>query len=94
VSDGGEKFQSANEECHPFIPIFFRANVIGIMDPSTPRFAGLTLRLVESALRTTPLPRWLSRLVVERKLADIDFAAEGEPAPFYMPQHYIRKHRT
>jgi hypothetical protein len=63
------------------------------MDSSTPRFAGLGLRLLESAFRATPLPRLLSRLVVERKLRDIDFAAEGEPAPFYMPMPFERKHR-
>ena len=64
------------------------------MDSSTPRFAGLGLRLVESAFRTTPLPRLLSRLIIERKLRAIDFHAEGEPAPFYMPLPFSRKHRT
>ena len=44
-------------------------------------------------MKSTPLPRLLSRLVVERKLRGIDFAAEGEPAPYYMPPHYQRKHR-
>ena len=39
------------------------------------------------------MPRLLSRLVIDRKLREIDFAAEGEPAPLYMPQHYVRKHR-
>jgi hypothetical protein len=63
------------------------------MKASTPRFAGIGLRLVESALRGTPLPRLLSRLVVERKLRGIDFAAEGEPAPYYMPPHYSEKQR-
>jgi hypothetical protein len=47
---------------------------------------------MEGALRG-PLPRLLSRLVIDRKLREIDFAAEGEPAPLYMPQHYVRKHR-
>jgi hypothetical protein len=64
------------------------------MKSSTPRLVGIGLRLVESALKSTPLPRLLSRLVVERKLDAIDFAAEGEPAPFYLPQHYQRKHRS
>ena len=64
------------------------------MDASTPRFAGLGLRLVESAFRSTPLPRLLSRLIVERKLREIDFHAEGEPPPFYMPMPFSRKHRT
>ena len=63
------------------------------MKSSTPRFAGIGLRLVESALKSTPLPRLLSRLVVERKLRDLDFAAEGEPPPYYMPPHYLGKHR-
>ncbi|MDB4965992.1 MAG: hypothetical protein JWN44_1681 [Myxococcales bacterium] len=63
------------------------------MDSTTPRFAGLALRLVESALRSTPLPRMLSRMVIERKLRAIDFRAEGEPAPFYMPMPFTRKHR-
>ena len=63
------------------------------MKSSTPRFAGIGLRLVESALKSTPLPRLLSRLVIERKLRDLDFAAEGEPPPYYMPPHYLRKHR-
>jgi hypothetical protein len=56
------------------------------MDAATPRLSGVALRLAESALRATPLPRVLSRLVVERKLRELDFAREGEPAPFYMPR--------
>jgi hypothetical protein len=63
------------------------------MKSNTPRLSGLGLWLAESALRATPLPRLLSRLVIERKLREIDFAVEGEPAPFYMPQPYRRKHR-
>jgi hypothetical protein len=63
------------------------------MKPSTPRLSGIGLRLVEGALKSTPLPRLLSRLVVERKLRDIDFAAEGEPPPYYMPPHWQKKHR-
>ena len=62
------------------------------MDASTPRLAGLGLRLVESILRATPLPRLLSKHVIERKLRAVDFAAEGEPPPMYMPMPY-RKHR-
>jgi len=64
------------------------------MKASTHRFAGIGLRLVEGIMRSTPLHRLLSRLVIDRKLRDLDFAAEGEPAPFYMPQHYVRKHRS
>ncbi len=63
------------------------------MKASTPRFSGIGLRLVEGVMRSTPLPRLLSRLVIERKLRAIDFAAEGDPAPFYMPEHYKGKHR-
>jgi hypothetical protein len=48
---------------------------------------------MDTVLRGTPLPRLLSRLVVERKLRDLDFAAEGDPAPLYMPPHYHRKHQ-
>ena len=63
------------------------------MKASTPRLAGIGLRLFEGALKSTPLPRLLSRLVVERKLRELDFAAEGEPPPYCMPPHYVRKHR-
>ena len=90
--DGG-KFQRRNDKCHPFIPTFDGDSVLLLMKASTPRFSGIGLRLIEGALRSTPLPRLLSRLVVERKLRGIDFAAEGEPAPYYMPPHYVRKHR-
>ena len=58
------------------------------MESSTPRLRGMALRVAEALLRTTPLPRLLSHQIVERKLRAIDFAAEGEPAPFYMPQPY------
>ena len=78
---------------HPFIPTFDGASVMPVMKASTPRFSGIGLRLVEGMLRSTPLPRLLSRLVIERKLRGIDFAAEGEPAPLYMPPHYGGKHR-
>ena len=93
MSVSGGKFQRPNDKCQAFIPTFFEANVMPAMKASTPRFVGIGLRLVEGAFRTTPLPRLLSRLVIERKLRAIDFAAEGEPAPFYMPPHYVRKHR-
>ncbi len=64
-----------------------------VMKASTPRLSGIGLRLIEAALKSTPLPRLLSRLVVERKLRELDFAAEGDPAPYYMPPHWQRKHR-
>jgi hypothetical protein len=62
------------------------------MKSSTPRLTGIGLRIAEGILRG-PMPRLLSRLVVDRKLREIDFAAEGEPPPLYMPEHYKRKHR-
>ena len=93
MSVGGGKFQRPNDIVHPFIPTFDGDSVLLHMKASTPRFAGIGLRLIEGALRSTPLPRLLSRLVVERKLRGIDFAAEGEPAPYYMPPHYVRKQR-
>jgi hypothetical protein len=58
------------------------------MTPSTPRFAGLALRVAETLVRATPLPRWLSQRVIERKLRAVDFAAQGNPPPFYMPTPY------
>ena len=58
------------------------------MKGSTPRLAGLPLRVAETLLRTTPLPRLLSHRVIERKLRAIDLAAEGEPPPYYMPPPY------
>ncbi len=87
------KFQWTNRIDHLFIPTIFDGNVMPVMKASTPRLSGIGLRLMEAALRSTPLPRLLSRLVVERKLRAVDFAAEGEPGPYYMPPHYQRKHR-
>jgi hypothetical protein len=92
VSVDGGKFQRRNGNCQVFIPTIFGDKVMPRMKSSTPRLAGIRLRLAEGILRG-PLPRLMSRLVVDRKLREIDFAAEGEPAPLYMPQHYVRKHR-
>ena len=58
------------------------------MDASTPRLAGLTLRAAGFALRLRPIARVLSNAVVEKKMREIDFAKEGDPAPFYMPRSY------
>lgn len=58
------------------------------MNATTPRFAGLRLLVAAEALRLTPLPKLLARLIVDRKLATIDFAAEGNPPPFYVPAPY------
>jgi hypothetical protein len=61
------------------------------MDSSSmPRITGLSLRLAETLARTTPLPRLLSQRVIDRKLDTIDFAAEGNPPPFYMPLPFTR----
>jgi hypothetical protein len=60
------------------------------MKSTTPRLARLRLLVAEHTLRLTPLPKLLAKLVIDRKLAGIDFAAEGHPAPFYMPAPYRR----
>lgn len=60
------------------------------MDASTPRLRGVLLRLAESSLRATPLSRLLSHLMIERKLRGIDFAAEGEPSPYFAPRSWTR----
>jgi hypothetical protein len=61
---------------------------------SVPRLAGRALRLASSLLRAAvagpPLRRTLGALVIERKLASVDFAAEGSPPPLYMPPQYRR----
>ncbi len=80
-----KSFNASTPNRHLFIPTFVGRNVMPPMDASTPRLVRLRLRLAEGLLRATPLPRLLSRMVVERKLRDIDFAAEGEPPPMYMP---------
>jgi hypothetical protein len=49
------------------------------------------LQLVEGLVRVTPLSKWLARLVIDRKLREVDFVAEGDPAPFYMPERYRRR---
>ncbi len=93
MSDWSGKFQRPNEKCQGFIPTIEEATLLLRMKASTPRLTGIGLRLMDTVLRGTPLPRLLSRLVVERKLRDLDFAAEGDPAPMYMPPHYHRKHQ-
>jgi hypothetical protein len=61
-----------------------------MVEKTTPRLARLRLLVAERALRLTPLPKLLSRLVFDRKVDGIDFAAEGNPPPFYMPAPYRR----
>ncbi|HEX8952393.1 MAG TPA: hypothetical protein VF945_11140, partial [Polyangia bacterium] len=62
MSVGNGKFQRPNDKGHPFIPTISGDSVLLAMKASTPRFAGIGLRLAEAALRSTPLPRLLSRL--------------------------------
>jgi hypothetical protein len=61
---------------------------------SVPRLAGGRLKVVSALMRAPvsgpPLRRKLGSMVIEEKLAAIDFAAEGEPAPLYMPPSYRR----
>jgi hypothetical protein len=60
---------------------------------ATPRLAGrilaITARVAGSAAGT-PIRRFLGRKVVDEKLAGIDLAAAGDPAPFYMPEPWKR----
>jgi hypothetical protein len=59
------------------------------MAKPAPRLTGRPLRLLGRMLRSTtlgpPLRRAMSAMVVDSKLAAIDFAAAGEPAPFCQP---------
>jgi hypothetical protein len=61
---------------------------------TVPRLSGRSLRLVSALLHSTvsgpPLRRSLGAAVIDKKLALVDFAAEGEPAPLYMPPSYRR----
>jgi hypothetical protein len=55
--------------------------------------SGLGLRMLSGVLRApgaSLLRRALSAQVVDAELAAIDFAAEGDPAPYYMPPPYVR----
>jgi hypothetical protein len=64
------------------------------MPSSVPRLSGLRLRLVSSLLRSPiggpSLRRTLGALVVDRKIASVDFAAAGQPAPLYTPPPWRR----
>jgi hypothetical protein len=55
------------------------------MDMPLPRVTGRALRIVETLVCRTPLPRLWSRQAVMRHVDVIDLAAEGNPAPFYAP---------
>ena len=62
------------------------------MTKPAPRIAGRSLKLLAGLLRSPitgpPLRRALSAQAVDSRLASIDFAAEGDPAPLYMPLSY------
>jgi hypothetical protein len=58
------------------------------MNMPLPRVTGRALRLVETLVRTTPLPRLWSRQSIMRHVDVVDLAAEGDPAPFYCPAPY------
>jgi hypothetical protein len=62
------------------------------MTKPAPRIAGRGLKLLSGLLRSPitgpPLRRVISAQAVDSRLASIDFAAEGDPAPLYMPPSY------
>ena len=62
------------------------------MTKPAPRIAGRGLKLLAGLLRSPitgpPLRRVISAQAVDSRLASIDFAAEGDPAPLYMPPSY------
>ena len=64
------------------------------MSASSPRLAGRSLRLVSRLLQSDSLGPSLRRLIsgriVDEKLDQLDFAAEGDPAPLYSPPPYRR----
>jgi hypothetical protein len=56
------------------------------MNTTPPRLAGPSLRLVATVLRSplgAALRRGLARQLIERYLDEVDFAAEGDPAPYH-----------
>ena len=59
------------------------------MAKPAPRLTGRPLRLLGTLLRSSmlgpPLRRAMSAMVVDSKLATIDFAAAGDPEPFHQP---------
>jgi hypothetical protein len=71
--------------CHFFIPAILESTLTKAMAIPLPRVTGRALRVVETLVRTTPLPRLWSRQSIMRHVDTVDFAAEGEPAPFYCP---------
>lgn len=68
------------------------------MTKPAPRIAGRGLKLLSGLLRSPitgpPLRRVVSAQAVDSRLASIDFAAEGDPAPLYMPPSYTPPRAT
>ena len=64
------------------------------MSASSPRLAGRSLRLVSRLMQSDSLGPSLRRLVsgkiIDEKLATLDLAAAGDPAPLYCPPSYRR----
>jgi hypothetical protein len=62
------------------------------MNKPAPKIAGRPLVALAWLLKSkpfgAPLRRTLGSLVIEPALANIDFQAEGNPAPLYMPPLY------
>jgi hypothetical protein len=62
------------------------------MNKPAPKIAGRPLVALAWLLKSrplgAPLRQTLGSLVIEPELAKIDFEAEGNPAPFYMPPLY------
>jgi hypothetical protein len=73
--------------CHFFIPAILEGTLPNAMDKPLPRVTGPALHVVETLVRRTPLPRVWSRLIM-RHLSVIDFAAAGDPPPYYCPPAY------
>jgi hypothetical protein len=70
---------------HFFIPAILGSTLRKAMDMPLPRVSGRALRVIETLVCKTPLPRLWSRQAIMPKVEAVDFAAAGEPAPFYCP---------
>jgi hypothetical protein len=63
------------------------------MADTVPRLSGKLLGVLAKVMAGpagAPLRRKLGAMVVEKKLATVDFAKEGDPAPLYMPPTWRR----
>ena len=62
------------------------------MSKPAPRVAGRGLQVLASLLRAPisgpALARVLAAKSIEEPIASLDLAAEGDPAPYYMPPPY------